>query len=107
MIIKAKAAADSGEWLMFDNCSEVGFDTTLTEVTDSNPDYQDLFGYADELHVIVDAFTGKGEPHRLIRWVRWVAPLYERPGDAGTHLLVTDQAPVFILNDSGETIDRV
>lgn len=106
MIIKVKTATDSGEWLMFDNCSEVGFDTTLTEVTDANPDYQDLFGYADVLHALVDAFVGEGEPHRLVRWVRWIGP-HPETRFLCRQMLVTDQDPVFILNDSGETIDRV
>ncbi len=104
MIIKFKPVSDTGEWLLFDNCSELRFNTTWTEVTGDHPDWYDLFGTANELHAYVSMPDDEGEPHRLVRWVRWLAPTVD---GLRAHLLVTDGDPVFILNDEGETIDRV
>ena len=114
-------------WRLWDGCTEVDFSNTWQVLPEAKipedckdcryPDY-DLraeFGYADFLYFLhsgrwcTDALHGEDNPYQLARWVAWTGRDLNDPehGSPKRHLLVTDHEPLFILSDSGQTVDRV
>lgn len=103
-------APDDGatsQWTLFDNCWDVSYDNTwqtIPEGTALDTGIMELRGWdAEHLHVyhgmtLTDApGGGRGVIGRLLRW----------QDPQGMHILFTDAPEVYILNDAGDTLERL
>ena len=114
MMLKFRSDPNSGEWTVYDRCSNVTFESTWQEVPspgengeilgDPIPSMFAVAGWG-ELALREEPIEGRAEGTRVVRWVRWFGP-HPETGQRVSMLLVTDLEPVFLMSDDGTTVDR-
>ncbi len=107
MLIKARSSSDSGEWVIFDDCHKVRYDTTRITIpggTSVEAAIQEATGWPNPdicLHVFHDQYDcGDYTSDAVGQWACWF------DSDGRGHVVFTDK-PMWLMNDAGETIESM
>ena len=107
MMIKLRSNTETGEWATFDECRNVIYDTTRIVIPDDTAIMDAILkkkGWEAQTTHVFHNLEPSDNPHGSFEVIgvsiRW-------DSSDGSHILFTDSLAIYLMSNTGETIERI